>query len=75
MEVSWSPPTDGADIITGYRIYYDNRQNVLVSSVAVITLSLKVDGNYIGQNVSIRSEADQFHSEFVNVSVIKQSKS
>ena len=46
-----------------------------MSSVAVITLSLKVDGNYIGQIVSIRYEADQFHSEFVNVSVIKQSKS
>ena len=71
VEVSWSPPTDGANSITGYRIYYDNGQNVFVSSVTVITsVSLKVDGNYIGQNVSIRSEADQLYRELVNVSVV-----
>ena len=70
MEVSWSPPFDGANIITGYRIYYGNGQSVLVPSVTAITLvGLKVDGNYVGQNVSIRSESDELNSEFVNVSV------
>ena len=44
---------------------------MLVPSVTIInSVSLKVDGNYIKQNVSIRSEADQLYSEFVNVSVI-----
>jgi hypothetical protein len=70
VEVSWSPPSDGANGITGYRIYYGNGQNVFVSSVTVITsVSLKVNANYIGQNVSIRSESDQLYSELVNVLV------
>ena len=72
MEVSWSPPSDGDATITRYRIYYGNGQSVLVPSVTAITsVSLKVDGNYVGQNVSIRSEADQLHSEPLNVSIIK----
>ena len=70
VEVSWSPPSHGANNITGYRIYYGKGQSVLVPSVAVITsVSLKVDGNYIGQNVSIRSESDQLYSELINVFV------
>ena len=68
VEVSWSPPSDGA--ATGYRIFYGNGQNVLVSSVTVITsVSLRVDGNYLGKNVSIRSEADQLYSKIISVSV------
>ena len=70
LEVSWSPPSDGTNIITGYRIYYGNGQSILVSSVTIITLvGLEVDGNYVGQNVSIRSESDELNSELVNVSV------
>ena len=70
VEVSWSPPSDGVNIITGYRIYYGNGKNVFVSSVTVITsVSLKVDRNYIGLNVSIRSESDQLYSELLNVYV------
>ena len=71
VEVSWSPPSDGANSITGYRIFYGNGQNVFVPSVTAITLvGLKVDGSYVGQNVSIRSESDQLYSELINVSVI-----
>ena len=70
VEVSWSPPFDGATNITGYRIFYGSGKIVLVPSVADITLvGLKVDGNYIGQSVSIRSESDQLYSELINVSV------
>ena len=65
VEVSWSPPSDGA---TGYRIFYGNGQIVLVPSVAAY-IGLRVDGSYVGQNVSIRSESDQLYSELVNVSV------
>ena len=46
---------------------------------AIISVGLKVDGSYVGQNVSqqlcwsecisIRPEADQLHSESVYVSV------
>ena len=68
VEVSWSPSSDS---INGYRIYYDNVQNVFVSSVSIInSVSLRVDRSYIGQNVSIHSEFDQVYSELVNVSVI-----
>ena len=71
VEISWSPPSDGANSITGYRIYYGNGQNVFVTSVTVITsVSLKVDRNYVGRNVSIRSEADPLYSESINVSVV-----
>ena len=70
VEVSWSPSSDGATNITGYRIFYGNEQTVFVASVAVITLvGLKVDGNYVGQNMSIRSESGQLYSELINVSV------
>ena len=61
-----------AKIIIGYRIYYGNGHNVLVPSIAAITLTLvglKVDENYIGRSVSIRSESDQLYSELINVSV------
>ena len=71
VEISWSPPSDGASIITGYRIFYGNGQSVLVPSVTAITLvGLKVDESYVGQIVSIRSEADQLYSKLVNVSVV-----
>ena len=70
VEVRWSPPSDGATNITGYRLFYGSGKIVLVPSVADITLvGLKVVGNYIGQNVSIRSESDQLYSELINVSV------
>ena len=70
LEVSWSPVSDRANIITGYRIFYGNGQSVLVQSVSVInSVSLKVDRSYIGQNVSIRSEADQVNSELISVFV------
>ena len=68
VEVSWSPPSDGTDIITGYRIYYGNGKNVLVPSVTVIT-SVSLRGILAVQNVSIRSEANQFYSELIRVSV------
>ena len=42
----------------------------MVPSIAAITLvGLKVDKNYIGRSVSIRSESDQLYSELINVSV------
>ena len=70
VEVSWSPPSDGHTSITGYRIFYGNSQNVFVQSVTAITsVGLNVDGDYVGCNVSIRSESDHLYSELINVSV------
>jgi hypothetical protein len=69
VEVSWSPPSDGANSITGYRIYYGSGQNTSVQAVAT-SIGLRVDGNHVGQNnISIRSEADQLYSELISTSV------
>ena len=68
VEVSWSPPTDGANIITGYGIYYSNGESVLLPSVAT-SLGLVLDGDQIGQQLSIRSERGQMFSELINVTV------
>ena len=68
MEVSWSPPSDGANSITGYGIFYGNGKNASVSAVAT-SIGLRIDGNYVGQNISVRSEADQLYSELISASV------
>ena len=68
VEVSWSPPSDGANIITGYRIYYGSGKNTSVEAVAT-SIGLRVNGNYVGQNISVRSEADQLYSEFISTSI------
>ena len=68
MEVSWSPPSDVAKIISGYRIFYGSGKNVSVGAAATY-IGLRVDGNYIGQNISVRSEADQMYSELISTSV------
>ena len=68
VEVRWSPPSDGADIITGYRIFYGSGKNTTVQAVAS-SIGLRVIGNHIGQNISIRSEADQLYSELINTSI------
>ena len=74
VEVSWSPPSGGAATITGYRIFYGNGESVSVPSV-ITGISLTLNGNYIGQSVSIRSELAQLSSELINVTVTAVGKS
>ena len=73
VEISWSPLTDGANIITGYRIYYGNGESILLPSVAT-SLGLILDGDQIGQQLSIRSERGQMFSELINVTVTCKSQ-
>ena len=68
VEVSWSPPSDGANSITGYRIFYGSGKNTTVQAVAT-SIGLRVDGSHVGQNISVRSEADQLYSELISTSV------
>ena len=68
VEVRWSPPSDGADIITGYRIFYGSGKNTTVQAVAS-SIGLRVIGSYVGQNISVRSEADELYSELINASI------
>ena len=70
VEIGWSPPSDGANIITGYRIFYGSGKNISVAAAAIATyIGLRVNENYIGQTVSVRSEADQLYSEVISTSV------
>ena len=58
----------GADIITGYRIFYGNGENVSV--YPVITLVDLIVNTISAQSVSIQSESDGLISEPVSVPVI-----
>ena len=70
VEVSWSPPTEGDVNITGYRVFYSNGENVLVP-VVITSVGLRVDRNYSGEIVFLRSESGRLYSELVNVTVGK----
>ena len=72
VEVSWSPPSGGVATITGYRIFYDgNRENISVPST-VTGIKLTLNGNYVGQTVSIQSEAAQLSSELTTVTIMRK---
>ena len=68
VEVSWSPPSDGATTITGYRIFYGNGGNGSLPSV-VTSVSLTLNVNLIGQTVSLCTEAEQLTSQCTNATV------
>ena len=68
MEVSWSRPSGGAALITGYRIFYGNQENLFVSLyVTRIIIEMKAE---LGEILTIRSESTQLPSEPVNVMVM-----
>ena len=67
--ISWIPPSSGADIITRYRIFYGDGENVSVYPF-IRSVGLIVNSDYLGQSVSIQSESDGLISEPVSVSVI-----
>ena len=68
VEVSWSPPSDGASSITGYRIYYGNQQNLLVPLYVTRIVLNFVESSQI-ESVSIRSESTQLPSELITATV------
>ena len=70
VEVSWSPPIEGVVDITRYRIFYGSGENASVPTV-ITSVGLRVDGNYSGEDVLLRSESDWLHSELVNITVGK----
>ena len=70
VEVSWSPPSDGATNITGYRIYYGDGQSLLAPSyVTSIIFNFVESPSDVGPTVSIRSESMQLSSELIRVNV------
>jgi hypothetical protein len=71
VEVSWRPPSDFETFyITGYRIFYDNNNNVSVPEI-ITSIGIRVNRSYVNDSVFIRTEANQLHSELIKVSVGK----
>ena len=68
VEVSWSPPSGGAAIITGYRIFYGGGESTYVDGV-ITSISLTLAGSYLGQIVSIQSEISPLSSELISATV------
>ena len=80
VKVSWSPPSDSSSTaldlnITGYRIFFDiNGENISIPSI-VTSVGLLIDDVMVGQQISIRTEAEQEPpSELVNVTVTRLSE-
>ena len=69
VKISWSPPSDGDDIITGYRIFYGSGQSLLVPLYYVTSIVIHENPPGVGQTVSIRSESTQLPSKLINVTV------
>ena len=66
VEISWSPPSGGA--ITGYTIFYGNRAN-LTLPLAATSIDLTLNGDYVGQTVSVCTEAERLTSQCTNTTV------
>ena len=64
VEVSWSPPSDVAPTIIGYRIFYGSGQNLFVPSYVTRIVLNFVESSQI-ELVSIRSESTQLPSELI----------
>ena len=73
VEVSWSPPSGGAATITGYRIFYDERETLLLPLTNTITgIDLNLgEGTKVGQVVSncAESSVSQLPSELITVTI------
>ena len=73
VEVSWQPPSDAAQAITGYRIFYGNGQNLLVPSYVTRIVLNFVESSQI-ESVSVRSESTQLPSELITATVTTAGK-
>ena len=70
VEVSWSPPSDAAPAIIGYRIFYGNQQNLFVPSYVTRIVLNFVESSQI-ESVSVRSESTQLPSELITATTGK----
>ena len=70
VEVSWSPPSDAAPAIIGYRIFLGNGQNHLLPSYVT---SIGLNSSQVG-SVSIRSESTQLPSALIAATVTTAGK-
>ncbi len=82
VEISWMPPVSSciscntSDLlnVTGYRIFFDSGESILLPSI-ITSISVLTDDITIGQQIAIRSEAEQKHfSELINVTITRSGK-
>ena len=84
VEISWNPPAysntglnySASDLrlnVTGYRIIFDNGESVLLPSI-ITSVGVLTGDIMAGQQISIRSEAEQEISELINVTITKSGK-
>ena len=73
VEVSWQLPSDAAQAISGYRIFYGNGQNLLVPSYVTRIVLNFVESSQI-ESVSVRSESTQLPSELITATVTTAGK-
>ena len=71
VEVSWSPPSGGTAIITGYRIFYNGREIAFFTPVKDVTSINLGQGTKVGQVLSILAESSisQQPSELITVTI------
>lgn len=72
VEVSWSHPSDGVTI-SGYKIFYGKGKNVSVSS-SITGILLALNGDSVGEIVSLCSVANQLSSVPINVTITGELK-
>ena len=65
VEVRWSPPSDAAPAIIGYRIFLGNGQNHLLPSYIT---SIGLNSSQV-RSISIRSESTQLPSALITATV------
>ena len=75
VEISWSPPSSSNSTVdlnvTGYRIFFDNGENILLPSI-ITSVGVLVNDVMVGQQISIHSEGEQeLLSELINVTVTR----
>ena len=84
VEISWNPPASfstglnhsASDLrpnVTGYRIIFDNGESVLLPSI-ITSVGVLTGDVMAGQQISIRSEAEQEISELINVTITRSGK-
>ena len=69
VEVSWRPPSDGATTISGYRIFCCGGKNILVPP-DIISIHFTTSASYVGQRVTVCTEAEQLTSQCTNATVV-----
>ena len=73
MEINWSPPSAEISAVTSYRIFSCSGKNIVVPP-DIISIRFTTDASYVGQTVSVCTEAEQLISQCINATVVTGEK-